>query len=245
MEGLLTPIDYVLIVGYFIILMGIGIYLQKKASNSIEDYFIGGRKLPGWLLGIAGFTQFVDITGTAVIISFLYMLGPKGMLIELRGGLCIHMAIILIWAGKWHRRSGCITGAEWMIFRFGNGPDGKAARIITAVAMQIFVTGMVIYLSKGVGIFFSTFLPYSPGMFCCCYHDRLCLYTAASGFYGVVFTDLFQGFIIIAAVVVVTVLAVQKTWFDPNFPALATQMSGMEGWTSSIPAMEGQHAGRL
>ena len=235
MEGLLTPIDYVLIVGYFIILMGIGIYLQKKASNSIEDYFIGGRKLPGWLLGIAGFTQFVDITGTAVIISFLYMLGPKGMLIELRGGLCIHMAIILIWAGKWHRRSGCITGAEWMIFRFGNGPDGKAARIITAVAMQIFVTGMVIYLSKGVGIFFSTFLPYSPAQCSFVVIMIACAYTAASGFYGVVFTDLFQGFIIIAAVVVVTVLAVQKTWFDPDFPALATQMSGMENWTSSIP----------
>ena len=235
MEGLLTTVDYVLIVGYFIILVGIGIYLHKKASNSIEDYFIGARKIPGWLLGVAGFTQFVDITGTAVIISFLYMLGPKGMLIMLRGGMCIHMAIVLIWAGKWNRRSGCITGAEWMIFRFGNGPDGKAARVITAVAMQIFTIGMVIYLSKGVGIFFSTFLPYSPEA--CSFVVILvaCLYTAASGFYGVVFTDLFQGFIIIAAVAVVAFLAIQKTWFDPDFPALATQMSGMEGWISAVP----------
>ena len=78
MNGILTPIDIGLIIGYFIILMGIGIYLQKKASSSIEDYLsIGGRKIPGWLLGIAGFTQFVDITGTAVIISFLYMLWSK------------------------------------------------------------------------------------------------------------------------------------------------------------------------
>lgn len=238
MEGLLTRVDYGLIAGYFVILMGIGIYLQKRASGSIEDYFIGARKIPGWLLGVAGFTQFVDITGTAVIISFLYMLGPKGMLIELRGGLCIHMAIILIWAGKWHRRSGCITGAEWMIFRFGNGPDGKAARIITALAMQIFTIGMVIYLSKGVGIFFSTFLPFSPEACSLVVILIACIYTAASGFYGVVFTDLFQGFIIIAAVLVVTVLAIQKTWFDPNFPTLATQISGMEGWTSSIPQWE-------
>jgi SSS family solute:Na+ symporter len=235
LNGILTPIDYVLIVGYFVILMGIGIYLKKRASGSIEDYFIGGRKLPGWLLGVAGFTQFVDITGTAVIISFLYMLGPKGMLIELRGGLTIHMVIVLIWAGKWHRRSGCITGAEWMIFRFGNGPDGHAARFITALAMQIFTVGMVIYLAKGVGIFFSTFLPYSPEVCSLAVILIACIYTAASGFYGVVFTDLFQGFIIIGAVVVVTVLAIQKTWFDPSFPDLATQISGMKGWTSSIP----------
>ncbi|AQT69804.1 sodium/panthothenate symporter [Anaerohalosphaera lusitana] len=235
MSTLLTPIDYILIAGYFIILMGIGVYLQKKASNSIEDYFIGGRRLPGWLLGIAGFTQFVDITGTAVIISFLYMLGPKGMLIELRGGLAIHMAVVLIWAGKWHRRSGCITGAEWMIFRFGNGPDGKAARIITAIAMQIFTIGMVIYLAKGVGIFFSTFLPYSPQACSLVVILIACAYTAASGFYGVVFTDLFQGLIIIAAVLVVSVLAIQKTWFDPNFPGLATSISGVQEWTSSVP----------
>lgn len=235
MSDLLTPLDIGLIIGYFTILMGIGIYLQRKASGSIEDYFIGGRKIPGWLLGIAGFTQFVDITGTAVIISFLYMLGPKGMLIELRGGLCIHMAVVLIWAGKWHRRSGCITGAEWMISRFGNGIDGKAARIITAISQQIFTIGMVTYLAKGVGIFFSTFLPYSPET--CSFVVILiaCIYTAASGFYGVVFTDLFQGFIIIAAVVVVTFLAIQKAWFDPEFATLATQMSGMKNWASSIP----------
>ena len=235
MEGLLTPVDYALIAVYFVVLMGIGIYLQRKASNSIEDYFIGGRKIPGWLLGIAGFTQFVDITGTAVIISFLYMLGPKGMLIELRGGLCIHMVIVLLWAGKWHRRSGCITGAEWMISRFGNGIDGKAARFITAISQQIFTIGMVTYLAKGVGIFFSTFLPYSPET--CSFVVILiaCIYTAASGFYGVVFTDLFQGFIIISAVVVVTVLAIQKAWFDPEFSSLATQISGMKSWSSAIP----------
>jgi Na+/proline symporter len=235
LKNLLTSFDYALIVGYFVILMGIGVYLQRKASSSVEDYFIGGRKLPGWLLGLSGFTQFFDITGTAVIISFLYMLGPKGMLIELRGGLVIHMAIVLLWAGKWHRRSGCITGAEWMIFRFGNGPDGKAARIITAVAMQIFTIGMVIYLSVGVGIFFSTFLPYSPQTCSLFLILFACIYTAASGFYGVVFTDLFQGIVIIAGVIVVTVLAIQKTWFDPDFSSLAAGISGMEAWSSSIP----------
>ena len=49
------------------------------------------------------------------------------------------------------------------------------------------------------------------------------------------FTDLFQGLIIIAAVVVVTFLAVKKAWFDPNFSALATQISGMQSWSSAIP----------
>ncbi|HKK67785.1 MAG TPA: hypothetical protein VJ946_06215, partial [Bacteroidales bacterium] len=170
-----------------------------------------------------------------LIISFLFMLGPKALLVELRGGACIHMTIILLWAGKWHRRSNCITGAEWMVFRFGNGPDGKAARIITALSMQIFTIGMVTYLAKGVGLFFSTFLPFSPAA--CSFVVILiaCIYTAVSGFYGVVFTDLFQAFIIIAAVIVVSVMAINRAWFGENFSELAAQISGLDNWMSSIP----------
>ena len=208
MDGLFTPVDYGLMVLYALLLVGLGFFLRRRASGSVEDYFIGGRKMPWWLLGTSGMAQFVDITGTALIISFLFMMGPKALLVELRGGVCIHMAVILLWAGKWHRRSGCITGAEWMIFRFGNGPDGKAARIITAVSMQIFTIGMVTYLSKGVGIFFSTFLPFSPEACSLAVILIACLYTAVSGFYGVVFNDHLQAFMIIVAVVFVTVKAI-------------------------------------
>jgi Na+/proline symporter len=220
---------------YALLLVSIGFFLRGRASGSVEDYFIGGRKMPWWLLGTSGMAQFVDITGTALIISFLFMMGPKALLVELRGGLCIHMVIILLWAGKWHRRSGCITGAEWMIFRFGNGPDGKAARIITAISMQIFTIGMVTYLSKGVGIFFSTFLPFSPETCSLAVILIACLYTAVSGFYGVVFTDLFQAFMIIVAVAVVTVMAIGTSWFGGGLPELATKISGFDSWMSALP----------
>jgi len=236
MNGLFTTFDYGLICSYVVVIVGIGFYLSRRASDSVEDYFIGGRKMPWWLLGISGMAQFVDITGTALIISFLFMIGPKALLVELRGGLAIHMTLILLWAGKWHRRSGCITGAEWMIFRFGNGVDAKAARIITAVSNQVFIVGMVTYLSKGVGIFFSTFLPFAPQTCSFAVVMIACLYTAASGFYGVVITDLFQSLIIIAAVIVVTVLAIDKSWLGGGLPELAAGVSGNPDWMSGLPA---------
>ena len=105
MNGIFTPVDYILIAVYFSVLVGMGIYLQRKASASVEDYFIGGRKLPWWLLGVSGMAQFIDITGTALIISFLFMMGPKALLVELRGGMVIHMPIILLWAGKWRHHA--------------------------------------------------------------------------------------------------------------------------------------------
>ena len=43
------------------------------------------------------------------------------------------LAVTMLWAGKWHRRSGCLTAAEWMLFRFGDGPAGQAAQLARAV----------------------------------------------------------------------------------------------------------------
>lgn len=41
--GGLNTIDYTVILVYFGFLVGLGLYLRKKASKSLEDYFLGGR----------------------------------------------------------------------------------------------------------------------------------------------------------------------------------------------------------
>ena len=51
----LNQFDYVVIVVYFSILVGLGLYLKKMASASLEDYFIGGRKIPWWALVCTNF----------------------------------------------------------------------------------------------------------------------------------------------------------------------------------------------
>ena len=153
----LNGADYVVIGLYFSILVCLGLYLKRRASASLEDYLLGGRRLPWWALGISGMASFLDITGTMIIVSFLFMLGPRGLFIEFRGGAVLVLAVYLLWAGKWHRRSGCMTGAEWMAYRFGDGPGGHAARILRAVAEIIFVVGMLTYMVKGVGLFLSLF----------------------------------------------------------------------------------------
>ena len=84
--GYFGIIDYVFMAIYVIVLIGLGLYLKGKASESIEDYIIGGHKIPWWAMGISGMAQFLDLTGTALIVSFLFMLGPQGLYIEFRGG---------------------------------------------------------------------------------------------------------------------------------------------------------------
>jgi len=231
----LNSVDYTVIAVYFAILICLGLYLRKKASASLEDYLLGGRKLPWWALGISGMASFLDITGTMIIVSFLFMLGPRGLFIEFRGGAVLVLAIYLLWAGKWHRRSGCMTGAEWMAFRFGEGVGGQAARILRAVAEIIFTAGMLTYMVKGVGLFLSMFLPFPPVVCSLIMIGVATVYTMISGFYGVVFTDIFQSSIILVAVLSISFMAASKVAGVADIGALTEQVAHSRDWLSSFP----------
>src|SRR5580698_1240928 len=106
----LSVLDYSIIIGYLLLSLVIGFIMTRKASSSLDQYFLGGRSLPWYLLGVAGMANVFDLTGTMIITSFLYMLGPRGLFVEFRGGAVLVLAFMLAYTGKWHRRSGCITG---------------------------------------------------------------------------------------------------------------------------------------
>jgi Na+/proline symporter len=231
----LSSFDYVIIGVYFAILIGLGLYLKKKASASLEDYFLGGRKLPWWALGMSGMASCLDITGTMLIISFLYMLGPRGLYIAFRGGAVLVMIFALIWVGKWHRRSRCITGAEWMIYRFGNGPGGQFARIMSSVSTIVITIGMLAYMVKGIGLFLSMFLPFTPTVCALIMITVATIYTLASGFYGVVFTDMFQSVIILVAVVVISAIAIGQISSSGDLAEISQKVTGNAEWTSTAP----------
>jgi SSS family solute:Na+ symporter len=232
----LNLLDYSVISLYFLILLGMGIYFQRLASRSMEDYFLGGKSLPWWALGISGMGNFLDMTGTMVIVSFLYMLGPRGLFIEFRGGAVLVLAFGMLWVGKWHRRSNCMTMAEWNIYRFGTGSWAQGSRVIVAVANIVFNLGMLAYLIKGAGLFLSMFMPFPP-LWCAAIMVGLTIiYSMMSGFYGVVYTDVFQCFIIVAAVIIVTTMAVVQVGASPeDLAVLANRVTGAENWTSSAP----------
>lgn len=230
----LNSIDYTVIGIYFSVLVGLGIYLEKKASQSLDDYFLGGRSLPWWALGMSGMAAWLDITGTMMITSFLFMLGPRGLFVEFRGGAVLLLPIILLWTGKWHRRSGCLTVAEWMVYRFGEGFGGHFARIVMAVAQFAITVGLMAYMVKGVGIFLSMFLPFSPIACSVILISVATIYTLASGFYGVVFTDVFQSGVIFISVVTLVYMAVTKS-LGIDISALAEQITGNSQWLSATP----------
>ena len=47
----LTALDWTIIVGYFLLALGIGLYFKKRAGSSFVEYFASGRSLPWWIAG--------------------------------------------------------------------------------------------------------------------------------------------------------------------------------------------------
>ncbi len=231
----LSSIDITIIVAYLFLTMAVGLYMTKQASKSLDHYFLGGRSLPWYFLGMAGMAMWFDLTGTMIITAFLYMLGPKGLFVEFRGGAVLILAFLICYTGKWHRRSGCMTGAEWIAYRFGTGAEAKWMRVFKAASTFLITIVLLAYLVRGTSLFVGMFIPYSPMVVTGIIMGACALYTMMAGFYGVVLTDVVQGAIVLISCIIVSVMAFMMVP-DVGFIAdLAQQVTGNTTWTESMP----------
>lgn len=245
-------VDVSIIVVYLTAIVLVGLYLQRKASAGIDSYFLGNRNIPWWALASSGMSSNLDISGTMIIAALIYALGAKGFYIEIRGGVTLIMAFLMIYMGKWNRRSGAMTLAEWMELRFGKDTQGQVARLIAAVSSIIMTIAMVTYFALGGGKFLDSFLGIQdylglPSEFWAAtlLIAVAMIYTVASGLYGVVWTDVFQGGLIFAAISYMAIKAMGITLpeeftislplFDGGFERYTTTL---KEWTSVLPKSE-------
>lgn len=227
--------DSTIIVAYFVITLIAGVLMTRKASRGLDEYFLGGRSLPWYLLGIAGMANWFDLTGTMIITSFLYLLGPRGLFVEFRGGAVLILAFLIAYTGKWHRRSGCMTSAEWMTYRFGDNRAAGWMRLLTAAMAVITTIAMLAYLVRGTSLFVAMFVPYPPMLVTAALIGLCAIYTMLAGFYGVVMTDLVQGLIILVACGVVSFMAFHAAPDAATLGALALKVTGNAQWTDTMP----------
>ncbi len=227
--------DIAMVAAYLLVVLGAGLLMTRRASRSLEDYFLGGRRLPWWLLGIAGMTTWFDLAGTMIITSFLFLLGPQGLYIEFRGGAVLVLAFLIAYTGKWHRRSGCRTSAEWVNYRFGNDAAAGWMRMFIAAMAFLTTIGLLAYLIRGLSLFVGMFVPYPPLLVTLILVGFCGIYTMFSGFYGVVLTDLVQGVFMLAACVVVSVIAFHAVPDAGAVSALALKVTGNPDWAATFP----------
>ena len=221
-------IDVCIIVLYFIIVIGLGFWYQKRASRDLGAYFLASKSIHWLVLAMSGAVSNFDITGTMWIISILYVLGMKSMWHHWMWGFLMG-AFFLGYMGKWVRRSNVMTAAEWMRTRFGSGPAGNLARTTYALMAVLTLASFVGYDFCGIGKFASFYVPlealgehtsigWLQSMLTTHEADVLAvtiigattLYVILGGLYSVVVTDVVQTVILTVASVVIAYIAWSK-----------------------------------
>src|SRR6266545_7314630 len=196
----LSALDQVIVVLYLAAIMGIGLAMKRRAAQGMSAYFLGGRQLPWGALAMSGSSSYFDITGTMWIVSIFILLGLKGMWVHWLWGFPI-TAFYLAYMGKWIRRSGVLTGAEWMHTRFGQGRAGDLARLAYTLFAILTIAALLGYGAIRMGKFGAVFLPFSPFTCAILILGVTGLYVIAGGFHGIVRVEIVQTIILSAGAI--------------------------------------------
>lgn len=234
-------LDQIIVIAYLAAIMGIGLAMKRRAAQGLSSYFLGGRRLPWWALAMSGSSSYFDITGTMWIVSTFIVLGMKGLWVHWLWGFPI-TAFYLAYMGKWIRRSGVMTGAEWMHTRFGEGPAGDLARLSYTLFAVLTIAALLGYGAIGMGKFGAVFLPFAPFTCAVLILGVTGLYVVAGGFHGIVRVEIVQTIVLSAGAITFAVVGYRQ--FDAALFAARVGpdwMTLMPAWRP--PALQGVVAG--
>jgi SSS family solute:Na+ symporter len=163
-------------------------------------------------VGLSGTASYFDVAGVMWTVAFFYVMGQKFMWAQWMWGGMIMLVVFGAFMGKWLRRSKVMTGAEWMVIRFGDGPAGQFARFSYAIMAVVIAVAFIGFAEYGVGQFLHTFLPdYGPHTLAITLMAVASIYTVAAGLYGVVLTGVIQFCLMLLGSCVVIVMAVSMS----------------------------------
>ncbi len=187
------PIDITILVLYLIAVVSMGIYLTTRASQNLDTYFLAGRSVPWYILGVSNSSSMFDITGTMWLVLMFLVYGVKGAWIPWIWPT-FNQIFLMVYLSIWIRRSNVLTGSEWITTRFGNGKGSELSRISVLVFAMVSVIGFLAYAFQGIGKFASVFFPFdiSPELYAIIFMGITTIYVVLGGMYSVVFTDLIQ-----------------------------------------------------
>ncbi len=212
----LHAVDIGIIVGYFLLAVGIGLWAAtRRKAQDLDSYFPGGKTLPWYLLGVSNASGMFDITGTMWLVYICFAYGLKSVWLPWLWPT-FNQIFLMVYVSMWLRRSNVLTGAEWIQTRFDRGTGANLAHLSVALFALVNVVGMLAYDFKGIGKFATIMLPWDlPGA-----HDEnlyslgilslTVVYVIKGGMFSVVITEVLQFVIMTIAAVAVGVIAMSQ-----------------------------------
>ncbi|MEM8674224.1 MAG: sodium:solute symporter family protein [Cyanobacteria bacterium P01_G01_bin.67] len=212
----MAPIDWLIVLLYFAFTTALGILLSRRASRSLEDFFVSGRSLPWWLAGTSMAATTFSIDTPLYICGVVASRGIAGNWEWWSFGIS-HVILIYIFARMW-RRSEIVTDAELTEIRYG----GRNAAILRGTKAFLFAVpincigigyAMLAMVKVVDALELWQSLGLNPGENLKIWSVvgvsvLVLIYSGFSGLWGVVATDFFQFFLALFGAIAVAIVAV-------------------------------------
>lgn len=227
----LSVLDWTVIAAYFLFNLGIGLYYARRAGGSTNEFFLSGRNVPWWLAGTSMVaTTFAADTPLAVT-GFVAKNGIAGNWLWWNFVMS-GMLTVFLYARLW-RRAGVMTDIEFAELRYSGKPAAflrgfRALYLglpINCIILGWVNLAMVKILEITLGLSKTGAILVVIGMLI-----FTAFYTALSGLWGVLVTDLFQFALKMAMVIVLAILAVNAVG---GIDSLKTKIGAMDAASGS------------
>jgi SSS family solute:Na+ symporter len=196
-------LDYALVAIYFVFVLGIG-YLARSQISSSLDFFLSGRRLPAWVTGIA----FVSANLGAVEIMGMSANGAQIGLATLHYywiGAVPAMLFLGVVMMPFYYGSKVRSVPEFMRRRFG--PGAHLVNAISFAVAQVLIAGVNLFLLATV---INALLGWSHWVSLLVAAAFVLAYTALGGLSAAIYNEVLQFFVILAALVPLTIFGLIK-----------------------------------
>lgn len=238
----LATIDVFVILTYLVGTLVIGFWVSKHAAKNMKNYFLGGNKLSWFTLGLSNASGQFDISGTMLMVYWMFIYGLKSVFLPWLWP-AFNQIFLMIFLSIWLRRSGVMTGAEWITFRFGEGLGAKLSHMVVVAFALCLVLGFLAYGFIGIGKFAVVFLPWelssdselNQTYYAIIITALTTVYVVKGGMFAVVFTEVLQFIMMTIACVAVGVIAMYQVSPEMIEAAVPAGWSSIGfGWTLGL-----------
>ena len=183
----LSTLDYVLIVSFFLITLFIGIYVSKKSGKNSTEFFLSGRNMPWWLLGVSMVATTFS-TDTPNFVTDIVRKDGVSANWMWWAFLITGLLTVFVYAKLW-RKSDVKTDIEFYELRYGGKP-AKFLRGFRALYLgflfNVFAMAGVTLAAIKIGSIMLGLQPWETIIYA---GTVTVIFSALGGFKGVVYTD--------------------------------------------------------
>lgn len=205
---ILTFSDWLVIAVFFLIVLGIGLAASKTAGKSSLEFFLAGKSMPWWLLGVSMVATTFSADTPNLVTGFVREGGVAKNWLWWTF-LITGMITVFIYSKLW-RRSGVLTDLEFYELRYG----GKAASFLRgfrSLYLGVFFNCLIMGSVTLAAIKISSILfGVEPIHTVIVASVVVAAYSALGGIKGVIWTDFFQFSIALIGAVYAAYIAISQ-----------------------------------